>query len=100
MTLFTRVSAWFLSKSWTSHTVAAALVTLAGILAFDLRAQQLVTALFKGHPEAASEIILVAGLIAKYTHSSSPAGTVAAAKVIVASADAPTASQIEAASTK
>jgi hypothetical protein len=94
------ISAWFRSKSWTAHTVAAGLVTLAGIVALDPQAQRFITALFKGHPEAVSEIILFAGLVAKYSQSSSPAGTMATARVIADKPDAPTASEVERASAK
>ena len=45
----------------------------------------------------AGDIIILAGIVAKYSHSSSPAGTVANAKAIMAQPNAPTAAQVDSA---
>jgi hypothetical protein len=94
------IVAWFKSKNITAHSLAAILITAAGIVTFDPQVQQFLVDLLKAHPVLASDIILFAGIVAKYTHSSSPAGTVANAKEILAQPDAPTSSQVDAATQK
>jgi len=92
--------AWFKNKSWTSHTVAAAAIAVATIISTDPMVRDFVMSLFKAHPSIGVDVIALAAIILKYTHSSSPAGTVANAKVILSEPDAPTTADINAASTK
>ncbi len=92
--------AWLRSKNWTAHTVFVLAVTAAGIITGDPDVQQLLVTLLKAHPVAASNIILLACVIAKYTHSSSPAGTMATARTIQAAPNTPTTAQVNAADTK
>ena len=96
----TNLIAWFKSKGWTAHAVFAACIAAAGIIGADTQVQQFLAGLFANHPAIAAQIIALAVIIAKYTHSSSAAGTLANARNIQASPDAPTASQVDAATTK
>jgi hypothetical protein len=94
------IKAWLLSKNLTAHTVAAVLLSAATVISADPQARQFVAMTFERHPGIGAWIIAAAGIAAKYSHSSSAAGTVATAKVIQNSPDAPTASQVQAASVK
>lgn len=100
MQFLNTIAAWFKSKNLTAHTICAFLIAAAGIIASDQQVQDFVVALFKAHPALGSEIVAVALIIAKYSHSSSPAGTVANARNILANGSAPTAKQVDAADTK
>lgn len=91
------IKAWLKSKNITAHTVAGLAITGAGIITFDPAAQHFLIELLKAHPVAASDVILLAGIISKYSHSSSAAGTVATAQAIEASDNPPTQSAVEAA---
>ena len=81
--------AWLRSKNITSHTVAVAAITLAGLITKDEQFRDFVLSLLKAHPSLGPDVVLLAGVILKYSHSSSPAGTVAAAQVIEATPDPP-----------
>ena len=94
------IAAWFRSKNITTHTVGAAVFGLAGIIATDRQVQQYVVQLFVAHPALAAQIIGGAVIIAKYSHSSSPAGTLATARAINDSPNAPTRAQVDAAQGK
>ena len=98
--LMNRISAWFASKNLTTHWLAAMALALAGVITTDPQVRDLLTKLFQSHPSIAADIILAAGIIAKYSRSSSAAGTVANAKAIMSNGNAPTAAQIDAATTK
>jgi len=94
------ISAWFRSKNITTHTIAIVVLSVAGFIAADPQAQALITQTLAAHPAAASEIVGLALIIAKYSHSSSPAGTVATSRNILANGNAPTAAQVDAADVK
>lgn len=94
------IVAWFKSKNISTHTVAALCIAAATLITTDSQVQQILIELFKNHPAALADVTLLAGLILKYTHSSSPAGTLATARTITSSGDAPTAAQVDAATTK
>ena len=94
------IIAWLKSKNWTAHTVAGILIAGCGIIAADPQVQAFITSNLSAHPAAAAEIVSLAVIVAKYTHSSSPAGTLATARVITASPNAPTSAQVDAASMK
>ena len=85
------IVAWLKSKNWTTHAVLALALPAAGIITFDPQAQQLLVDLLKSHPALAADIILLAGVIAKYSHSSSQAGTLANARNIEATKSIPSA---------
>ena len=98
--------AWLKSKSAITHSVGVALFGFAVAYDSSKTLQENVAGLFTGHPEIVTKIglictnvVLLAGIVAKYSHSSSNAGTVANAQAILAKPDAPTATQVEAAST-
>ena len=91
------IIAWFRSKNITAHTVAALCIAAATLITTDPQVQQILVGLFKNHPAALADITLLAGLILKYTHSSSAAGTVANAKNILGNGNAPTAAEVDAA---
>ena len=93
------IKAWFLSKNITAHTVAAVLVSAAILISSDQQVQQFLVDLLKAHPALAADVLLLAGIIAKYSRSSSAAGAMATARNIAAQPDAPTSSQVDAAST-
>lgn len=78
-----RFVTWIKSKNWHTHAVLALALSVAGVVARDHQAQQFVINLFASHPAWASQIVLFAVVIAKYTHSSSPAGTVATATALL-----------------
>ena len=92
--------AWFKSKNITTHAIAAFCISAAVFITSDPQAQQYLLELLKAHPALATDIVLMAGLIAKYSHSSSSAGTVANARAILANGSAPTTAQVDAADTK
>jgi hypothetical protein len=91
------IIAWFKSKNITAHVLAGLAITAATVITSDQQVQQFLVAVLKAHPAAAADIVLAAGIIAKYTHSSSPAGTLATANEIKSQPDAPTAAQVDAA---
>ena len=92
--------AWAKSKNWTTHTVIAAAIGLAGLIAADPAIQDWIKTTLAAHPQLASLIVLASLAVAKNSHSSSPAGTLATARTITSSGDAPTAAQVDAATTK
>ena len=95
--------AWFKSKNWTTHTVIGAAITLAGIIAMDPALQDWIKTTLAAHPQLASLIVLTSLAVAKNSHSSSAAGTLATANFIRSDknpAIAPTAAEVDAASTK
>jgi hypothetical protein len=91
----TYMIAWFKSKNITSHTVAAFLIVFATAYSSNLYGvRDLCIELFKNHPTIPADTLLLCGLILKYTHSSSPAGTIATAESILALPGAPTTKEI------
>ena len=95
-----KLAAWFRSKNITAHTIAVLAVSAAGLITGDQQVRDFLIELFKAHPVMATDIIMAATILAKYSHSSSAAGTLATARVINDSPDAPTAAAVDAASTK
>jgi hypothetical protein len=91
--------AWLRSKNITTHTVAALALAAAGAITFDPQVQQILVALLKGHPTLVADIVLIAGVIAKYSQSSSPSGTLANARAVKDAPNAPTSAQVDAADT-
>lgn len=92
--------AWLRSKSITAHAVALAALTLASVVAADPQLQQWLKQVCGPHVGLATELIGFCVIVAKYSHSSSAAGKVAAADVIMAGQNPPTAEAIAAARTK
>ena len=93
------IKAWFRSKNITSHSVAVAAVAFATLYTTDDQFRNFVIALFQNHPKILADISLAAGVILKYMHSSSPAGTVGAAQAIQASNNPQTQKEVDAADT-
>jgi hypothetical protein len=91
--------AWLKSKNWSTHAIGAGLVTIFTIISTSQQAQQFLVTMFQAHPVIASQIVLLATIVVTYKRSSSPAGTVAQSKAIMASDDPPTATEIKAANT-
>ena len=91
------IVAWLKSKNITAHTVCAVLIAAAGIIASDSQVQDFLGNLLKAHPAAAAQIVALAVIVAKYSHSSSPAGRMATARAIAANGNTPTAAQVDAA---
>ena len=89
--------AWLKSKNITTHTVAVAVLAVATVISTDQQVRDWVLELFKAHPVIGTNLVALAGIILKYSHSSSAAGTMVQARAIQDKPDAPTASQIDAA---
>jgi len=89
--------AWLRSKNITSHSVAVAVISAATLIMGDESVRDWVLASFSAHPKIGTAIISAAGIILKYSHSSSPAGTMAQARQVMSEPDAPTAKQVDAA---
>ena len=89
--------AFFRSKNITSHTVAAAVITLAGLIMSDEQVRDFVLSTFQAHPKIGTSIVALAGIVLKYSHSSSSAGTIATAEKIVAAPNPPTPAEVDAA---
>ena len=93
--------AWFNSKNLNTHFLACVALAAAGIVATDPQVQHWIGQVCGAHVGLAAEIIGACVIAAKYSHSSSDAGTVANAKAIMKeTATAPTAKEIDAATTK
>ena len=91
------IEALLKSKSSYAHSIFGGCFIAAGIIATNPAVQQWITAVFQGHPLAASGIILLSLTVAGYTPSHSSAGTLVVARDIKAAPDAPTAKQVDAA---
>src|SRR5665213_1393175 len=91
--------AWLKSKNWTANTIAVAAIGVAGAITYDPQVRNFLIDLFKNHPAIMGDIIAVAGIVLKYTHSSSPAGTVANAESILAAPKPPTQAAVQTAQT-
>ena len=99
-TLWKQFVAWVKSKNITAHVVFVAAVSAAGIITADQQVQDFIVELFKAHPALGSEIIALAVIISKYSHSSSPAGIVAGARDVNDGPNATTVTQVNAADPK
>jgi hypothetical protein len=80
------IVAWLKSKNISSHTVAALLISAAGLIVGDQQIRDFLVGALASHPKAASTIIALAGIILKYTRSSSSTG---AAQNVLADAATP-----------
>jgi len=96
---FATIAAWFKGKNITAHSVAALAIAFATAYTSDQQFRDFVISMFQTHPKILADITLAVGIILKYSHSSSAAGTVATAQVIAASPNAPTPAAVEAAKT-
>ncbi len=93
------LAAWFKSKNWTAHTVAVAAIGVATAITTDETVRSFLVGVFQLHPKIVAGITGAAVLVLKYSHSSSPAGTVANAESVLAAPNPPTATAIQAAQT-
>lgn len=91
------ILAWFKAHNITSHTAAAAIVGASTLIMTDEKVRDFVLGLFVKHPNLGTAIVGAAGIVFKYSAGKSPAGTVAAAKQVLNSPDAPTAKAVDAA---
>jgi hypothetical protein len=91
------IAAWVRSKSLFTHAI---LVSATGLACYIAEDPSLVKSLFASHPKLGGIIVLASVAWAKQSHSSSAAGAVANAKAILSQPNAPTAQQIESASSK
>jgi hypothetical protein len=92
--------AWLKSKNLTSHSIAAAAIALATLITTDQQVRDFLISTFQQHPKIGTSIVTIAGIILKYSHSSSPAGTVATAQQIESSPNPPTPAEVVAANPK
>ena len=81
------ILAWIRSKNVTAHSVAAIGILIATVITSDQTVRDFVMQLFHNHPAMGTDILVLAGIILKYSHSSSAAGKVAVAKAILDSPD-------------
>lgn len=68
------VKAWFASRNITSHTLAALAIGAATLISTDEQVRDFLLSALKAHPKLASDIVLLAGIILKYSRSSSASG--------------------------
>jgi hypothetical protein len=99
--------AWFRSKNITTHTVGVAIVGFAIAYNSSPALRDYIGTMLIGYPVIITKLgVWTANIVAgvtlwrNYAHSSSDAGTLATARTITSSGDAPTASQVDAATTK
>ena len=92
--------AWFKAHNWSTHSIAAFLAVAAGIIVADPQAKELVLQFFKSNPDLGTAIVTLAGIDVAYKTSHRPAGIRAESKAIQAQPDAPTAAEVDAATTK
>lgn len=90
-----KIKAWLKSKNVTSHTIAVLALGAAGAVAKDQQVRDLLIKLFIHHPALVPDLVLLAGVVLRYSHSSSDAGKVAAAQVIEAKIQPPPPTQAE-----
>ena len=99
--LIANIQAWFLSKGGFTHVMAGLVLAAVGAFGAVPAFHTLCMNLYRLLPGWAEQAILAAlGIYAWYRVSRSPAGTVAAAKAIMANGNAPTAAEVDAATTK
>ena len=94
------LSAWFKAHNWSTHSIAVVLAGLATLIVTNPQAKAFVLQFFKNNPDLGTAIVTLAGIYVTYKTSHSPAGIVAASKAIMSNGNAPTAVQIDAATTK
>ncbi len=92
-----KLIAWAKSKNITAHSIAVAAIGLATLYTTDQDFRDFILGLVKDHPKISADIALAVGMVLKYSHSSSAAGTVAKAEQVMASPNPPTPAAIEAA---
>jgi|HubBroStandDraft_1064217.scaffolds.fasta_scaffold505971_2 hypothetical protein len=93
------ILAWIKSKNISTHVIIVFASGLACTVAADPALQAWIKTALPNHPTLTSFIVLASIAWAKQSHSSSPAGTVANAKAILAQPNAPSAAQVESATT-
>lgn len=81
--------AWIRSKNWTAHSIAGIAGLVAIAITTDQQVKDFLFQILKDHPTLAADIVAAAMIYAKYSHSSSAAGKLAAARAIQASPKAP-----------
>jgi hypothetical protein len=94
-----KIIAWLKSKNWSTKTVLSGAAGLAAWVAFDPGIQGWLKTSLAAHPQLAAFIVLGSIALAKQSHSSSDAGTLATARAIKAAPDTPTVAQVDAADT-
>jgi hypothetical protein len=91
------ITAWLKSKNITAHSVAVAAIFISTAIVEDQQVRDFILKLFQVHPKVGTSIVALAMIVLKYSHSSSAAGAVVAAKEVMASPTPPTREQIQAA---
>jgi hypothetical protein len=100
-TIIANIQAWFASRGGFSHVVAGLFLLAVGAFARVPAFHDLCMHVYRTLPAWAEEcVVAVAGIYAWYHASHSDAGTLAVARVINSQPNAPTAAQVDAASTK
>jgi len=93
------LSAWFKAHNWSTHSIAVVLAGLATLIVTNPQAKAFVLQFFKNNPDLGTAIVTLAGIYVAYKTSHSPAGIMAESKAIQAQPDAPTAAEVDAATT-
>ena len=93
------IAAWLKAHSITAKTVIVSIVAAAGVITINPQVQSFVLLTFKNHPAIGTWIIAAAGLVTMLMSPHSDAGALAHAKSIQSQPDAPTAAQVDAATT-
>lgn len=70
------IAEWFRSHNLSSHAFAALAIGLAGVITEDEQVRSFLVGALVNHPKIASEVILAASIVVKYSRSTSPAGAV------------------------
>lgn len=74
---------WAKSKSWVAHAIALLGLAAASAITENAQVRNLLIDLFHKHPAIASDLIIAASVVFRYSHSSSKDGVLAAAKKII-----------------
>jgi hypothetical protein len=104
LSLWNKFQAWLKSKNVTTHTVGAAILTFAVAYDSSPDLRNYIGTVFVGYPVVVTKLgILTANIVAgvtlwaKFSHSSSSAGTLAKAQTIASLPNPPTQAAIDAA---
>ena len=94
------IAAWLNAHNGLAKTLVALIVAGAGVVGTLPQAQAFVMLTFKAHPAVGTWILAACALYVTLKSPHSDAGAVAHARAIQAQPDAPTAAQVDAATTK
>lgn len=76
------ILSWLKSKNITSHSIVVAIIFMAGIVVEDQSVRNFVLQLFQTHPKLGTMLLTLAGIVFKYSRSSTPTSVLEQASVI------------------